>query len=502
MGFLSLCSYKIVSCQRIKYADKRSVESGVYGYELIRNAAYAIYETIIEKYPACFRVAVLCGPGNNGGDGYFLAQLLREKKFKVIVYAAPQSNDCSAHSVHAAKDYGGKIKPISQFESDNDILVIDALFGSGLRRPLNDVYLDVVTKLNQSDKIGVLSIDMPSGICGNTGMVLGCAVNASVTVTFERLQYGHVLMPGHIHCGYIAVKTIGLNDIFLEKMSDDDVQDIYLNHKKIYEKAFPKPNPYLNKYERGCVTIIADDKYHIGKNILAAQCAMKMGIGIAEIGADKHTIDSLLPHLISITPYLLEESYHFFQRLNPDGHYCSLASLYSTENKFLRHLHLKLLDYFMKNTNVKAVLDVDLEYLYSLEKEMTFNNNIVFLIHETDFIKSCSDLKDLDKISQAHFIAQKYNVTLIYKGVDTIIVSPDRQCVIQTRPIFNTATSASGYCLLGILAGLMARNMPSFKACCAGVALHADAFEKAPLYSTAQEILPYLSLPDSLHFKI
>lgn len=496
MSFLSLCSNKVVSNSLLRYADKRSVESGISGYELVKNAAEIVVDTILEKFPARFRVSVLCGPGNNGGDGYFIAQLLRDKKFRVNVFAPDQSSECSAHSLHAAQDYAGTIKPLSQFEPEKDTLVIDALFGSGIKRPIEDMYADVIKKLNDGKKAGVISVDIPSGICAETGAIMGIAVQAAITVCFERLRPGHVLFPGHAHCGAVTVKKIGINDIFLEA-SDKGEQEIELNSQNIYMQQIPKPNPYLHKYTRGYVNIVGGDLTSIGAARLCSRGAAKTGVGIIRMGVPQHVLSVVAGFENAHVPYVLEDKSHFIKELEHPHLGCVVIGPGSGLNRRAEILLDVILERASKDPDFRAVLDADIITLLAKrdKKDYQLTPNILLTPHEGEFKRLFPELAGHDKMTQACMAAKDIGATVLLKGPDTLIATPDGRCVIQTRPLFNLATAGSGDILCGIVAGLIARKMPVFEAACAAIALHADAAEEAALYSTADELAEYVKMP-------
>jgi len=495
MSFLSLHSQKIVSNDLLKYADKRSMESGICGYELVQQAAESVVDTITEHYPACFKVSILCGPGNNGGDGYFIAQMLRDKKFRVTVFAPTQGEECSAHSLHAAKDYKGIIKPLSQFEPDKDTLIVDALFGSGISRDIEDIYTEVIQRLNDGQKAGVVSVDIPSGISGDTGKVLGIAVRSSITVCFERLRPGHVLFPGHGHCGTITVKHIGINEIFLS--SSDDTQETLLNSKALYHRDLPKPNPYLQKYTRGYVNIASGGIISTGAARLCARAAIHIGVGIVKIGVHGRALDIIAAHETSAVPYLLEEQNHFLPELNHDHLGCLIMGLGLGTDRRSELLIDLVLKRIKKDENFKCVMDSNAIIMLSqFEKgSYTLSPNVILTLNEDDFGVLFPYISDDDKITRARRAAKEVNATILFKGPDTIIAHPDGRCVAQTRPLFNLAITGSGDVLCGILGGLIARNMDIFNAACAAISIHANAAEAAPLYAPAEELVKHVSLP-------
>ena len=396
---------------------------------------------------------IKCGSGNNGGDGYFIAQMLRDKKFRVTVFAPAQGEECSAHSLHAAKDYKGVTKPLSQFEPDKDTLVIDALFGSGISRDIEDIYTEIIQKLNDGQKAGVISVDIPSGISGDTGKILGVAVRASITVCFERLRPGHVLFPGHGHCGAITVKHIGINEIFLS--ASDDVPETVLNSKKFYHCDLPKPNPYLHKYTRGYVNIVAGSIISTGSARLCARAAMRIGVGIVKIGVHGRALDIIASHETSSMPYLLEEQNHFLPELNHEYLGCLVMGLGLGTDRRAELLMDMVLKRIAEDETFKCVMDADIITLLAQRNKDDYklSPNIILTLHEEDFSILFPHLLDMDKITRARKAAEDMNAIILFKGPDTVLAHPDGRCVLQTRPLFNLATSGSGDVLCGILGG-------------------------------------------------
>lgn len=196
-------------------ADRLTIASaaGVDGYLLMQRAGQAVYQEIIRLWPNAGVIAILCGSGNNGGDGYIVAKLLKAAGHDVTCFAS-EVPVAAADAAHAYRDYvaeQGTVLPLAEFKPVGFDLAVDALLGAGLSRIVSGEIATCIEVLNRSG-IAVCAIDLPSGVSGLSGHVLGTAVRADHTVTFFRKKPGHLLQPGRALCGQVSLHDIGISD--------------------------------------------------------------------------------------------------------------------------------------------------------------------------------------------------------------------------------------------------------------------------------------------------
>ena len=259
-------------------ADKAAIAGGVPGLDLMEAAGAAIAETVQSGWPEG-EVLVLCGPGNNGGDGFVAARLLagagRDVRLALLGSVDKLDGDAAAN----AKRWTGDVLPLEPSVIDGADVAIDALFGAGLDRPLDGAARQTVEALDASD-LDCVAVDVPSGVSGNTGQVLGAAAQAAATVTFFRRKPGHLLYPGRGLCGEVRVADIGIPDTVLAKIAPH----VSENLPALWRDLLPQPQPDGHKYDRGHA-VVAGGAVLTGAARLASYAALRVGAGLVTIAA-------------------------------------------------------------------------------------------------------------------------------------------------------------------------------------------------------------------------
>ena len=225
-------------------------------------------------------MAVVAGPGNNGGDGFVAARLLAERGHEVRVSFVGERKRLKGDALLAAERWSGPVEdatPASLGESD---IIIDALFGAGLDRDVEGLPRAMIAAMNAAGG-QVIAVDLPSGVNGTTGAVMGVAVNASHTVTFFRRKTGHLLLPGRLHCGTVEVADIGIPDSVLDKIKPA----AFVNRPELWGGTFPLPGPEGHKYSRGHAVVVSGGLSTTGAARLAARGALRAGAGLVTIAS-------------------------------------------------------------------------------------------------------------------------------------------------------------------------------------------------------------------------
>ena len=275
---------EILTTSQMARADSLAIAGGVPSMTLMENAAAAITRTtnqILQKSSGR-RVLVLCGPGNNGGDGYVAARLLRNWRIKVKVAALTPRESLRGDALAAAAAWDGAVEPAETCSFDGTDLVVDALFGAGLARDIEGPAAELVARLNKWRRESgqhVVAVDMPSGIDGTTGAVRGVAVEADATVTFFRLKSGHLLLPGRLHCGALTCANIGIR----ARVLADIAPDIFVNAPGFWLEALPFPKIEGHKYSRGHALVVC------GRRVIHRRGADGGGGGAAGGGRARHS---------------------------------------------------------------------------------------------------------------------------------------------------------------------------------------------------------------------
>ena len=275
--------HALLTCEQMRQAEQAAYARGMESFDLMRRAGEAVAEIIREKFRPC-GVLVLCGPGNNGGDGFILAEQLKRAGWDVSVAATKMLEELSGDTARAAKEWKGKTVSLGEAKLEGIGLIVDALFGTGLTRNLEGEAAEAIYKANAA-KIPIVAVDLPSGINGDTGAVMGTAINADLTVTFFRKKPGHILLPGATHCGEVMIGDIGISSNTLDEITPLTTE----NSKDLWIDQFPIPQPEGHKYARGHA-LIAGGSVMTGAARLAARAAQRMGAGLVTLAAPQSAV--------------------------------------------------------------------------------------------------------------------------------------------------------------------------------------------------------------------
>lgn len=448
-------------------ADQNTINSGTPGFVLMESAGRAVAQLILKRWTPR-PVRILCGPGNNGGDGFVVARILHEHGWPVRAGLLGSQADLHGDALAHARLWQGATEPLSAGFLDGAGLVVDALFGTGLSRELDGVALQLVQQLATA-VIPVCAIDIPSGIDGNTGQVLGAAVQADITVTFCRKKRGQVLLPGRLYCGEMVVADIGIPDVVIREL---DVQ-VHENHPDLWLAGFPRPDHTQHKYLRGHVLIRGGDVMTGAARLSALSCA-RTGAGLVSVAASSMVWPVYATALTStmVLPCdglqawrtLLEDARRNVVVIGPG------AGVTDT----LRDEVLCVLD-----TDRAVILDADALTVFAGRADRlcrAINGPCVLTPHEGEFARLFGSLTDhAGKLEQARAAARISGAVVVLKGADTVIAAADGRAVINSNAPPELATGGTGDVLTGIIAGLVAQNMDAFDAAAAAVWIHGRA---------------------------
>ena len=482
----------LLTTEQMYRADQLAIASGIAGITLMENAGRACADAIVERYPAG-RVIVLCGPGNNGGDGFVIARLLAECGWKVTVSLLGERSSLSGDAALVAARWSGETIPLSEATVDDADLVVDAIFGAGLTRPVDGVVGALIERINASG-LPVCAIDVPTGIDGNTGACLGTAVRAILTVTFFRRKPGHVLFPGRAHCGETLIADIGIPAEVLE----DIVPTFTENTLASWCSRLPHLSQLGHKYDRGHALVVSGGVANTGAARLGARAALRSGAGLVSVASPLDAVAVNAAHLtaVMIKPFdgaaaltgLLED-----RRLNS----VLIGPAAGVGGPTRSNTRVVL------SSSAACVLDADALISFADQPHELFDavadhegGPVVMTPHGGEFARLFNAQVSGDsKIACAVSAAQRSNSVIVLKGADTVIASPDGQAAVNTNAPPTLATAGSGDVLAGIIAGLLAQRMPGFKAACAAVWLHGEAARRAGPGLIAEdlpEILPQI----------
>ena len=463
-----ISKYAILTCNNHQELDKKTIKKFIPGNILMENAGKAIFKKIKNKFDKKKRIKILSGPGNNGGDGIVLARLLKEDGFKhVYLFCIVSKNKLKGDARIAADKFNEKFNSFNDFRVSNNDLIIDSIFGSGLKKNISGSIKRIIEKVN-SRKPYCISVDIPSGINGDTGQVQGVALKCKETITFTRKKPGHLLFPGSEHSGNIKVEDIGIN---LERLSFKPI--IFENHPDNWINKFPWPNQKSHKYTRGFSLIICGDKM-TGASRLAARGAARIGCGLLCLGVPKKTFDI----------YSTENPIALIENIDDENELSKLLKDKKIDTILIgpglgvSKKKLKLILNVIKYKKKIIVLDADA--LKNNFRKILLKNKTKIIItpHEGEFSNVLKKIKlknnKIDKLFTTINFTKKTKLNLILKGSKTIICSREGRISINTNSSPFLATGGSGDVLAGMVTGLLAQGMDIFNACCASVWIHGE----------------------------
>ncbi len=446
-------------------ADRHAAAAGVPSLELMEAAGEAVAREIRRRWSPR-PVVVLCGPGNNGGDGFVVARLLERRGWPVRVALLGRRDSLRGDAAVNAERYARAPVELSPDVLDGRTLVVDALFGAGLARPLEGPTREVVEAVN-ARRLPCVAIDVPSGVHGDSGTVMGAAPRAEVTVTFFRLKPAHVLLPGRELCGDCVLADIGIPADVLR----DIRPGLWVNGPPLWSGMLPWPHPADHKYKRGHA-VVSGGAAMTGAARLAAVAARRIGCGMLTLAASPETTGiyaSGNPGTIVHT-VVDEAEFHVLiadPRRNAILIGPGAGASAGTRSRVQSALRMEK----------ATVLDADALSAFADSPETLFSAitaPCVLTPHEGEFARLFHHLEG-DKITRARAAARYARAVVVLKGSDTVIAAPDGRAAVNVNAPAELATAGSGDVLSGFVLGLVAQGMPPFEAACAAVWMHGEA---------------------------
>ena len=460
----SLQQNELLTTQQMYDADSAAIEGGVSSERLMEAAGAAVVTEIRRRW-ASRPVLIVCGPGNNGGDGFVIARLLKEAGWPVTLSLLGQRDALEGDARLNADRWDGDAFRLSVDVLEGAALYVDALFGAGLARPLEGVALAVISAM---EKTGVpcVAVDVPSGVHGETGMVLGGAVTAALTVTFFRRKPAHLLMPGRARSGEIIVADIGIPEDVLNTIEPRS----YANTPILWLRNFPWPRAEDHKYTRGHA-VVAGGAAMSGAGRLACWAARRIGAGLVTAACSPE----VSPHYTADAPGLLTLPFRtadeFGEILADPRKNAVLVGPGSGVNRTTHDIVLAA-----AKAGKSLVIDADALTAFRESPNELFDalggTAAVLTPHEGEFSRLFKMTGD--KLTRAIKASQMAGVVVLLKGADTVIAAPDGRAVINFNAPPSLATAGSGDVLAGTILGLMAQGMPPFEAACAAAWLSGD----------------------------
>ncbi len=507
---------KIATSEEMQRIDRTAIETyGIAGTVLMERAGLRVVARINELFfqgteqrvPGTDKnrgrkIIVFCGGGNNGGDGLVIARVLhnqgREVEAYVTVNPASLKGDAKIN-YRAAGKYGVVIRPVSYFLKHYrscvtcNCLIVDALLGTGLRKEVRASLADVIGKINRMSA-PVVSVDIPSGICSDTGQIMGCAIKAQFTVTFGLPKRGHFLYPGAEFAGQLFIEEIG----FPRKLIESEKIRINLVQKEDVSSLLPVRPKYSHKGTYGHVLIVAGSKGKTGAALMAAKACFRTGAGLVTIGIPETLLSTFQSRVTEemILPlpdtgngtlsYRAADSILDF--LKKTGNVLAIGPGLSPDSELS-----KLLNVLIRESGVPIVIDADglnaiADNVYVLKKSSV---PVILTPHPGEMTRllkkesggrnqssGATGLREKiekDRINIALTFARKTKTYLVLKGVPTVTSTPQGEAFINSTGNPGMATAGSGDVLTGMISAFLAQGMSPADASVMGVFLHGVA---------------------------
>lgn len=476
---LLIKSTALLTTAEMRRAEGLALAAGISSERLMTAAGEAVFHEILRRW-SLRPTTVLCGPGNNGGDGFVIARLLAAAGWPVRLGFWGNRAKSPPEAQRQAQLWAGPVETLSPQLMVGAELIIDALFGLGLSRSIDNGLASILTAI--SSKIPVVAVDIPSGVGGDDGLVrgkgenlseilaLGQAVKADVTVTFCRAKPGHYLWPGSALAGEVVVADIGISDDIVQKIAPK----IAVNDPALWQGQLPQLSENTHKYQRGYAVVNAGAAM-TGAARLAARAAMRVGAGIVALASPPETagLYGLALETAVIKPVVTTEDFAkviFDKRVGAilvgPGNGVSQA----TQDRCFAAL----------STGRPVIIDADGITALSSDKEL-FNNsklyNFLLTPHEGEFARLLGPMPEAkgSKLARASWAARQSGAVVLLKGPDTVVAHPDGRTVINANGLPDLATAGTGDVLAGTIVGLSAQGMPLFEAACAAIFLQGAA---------------------------
>ncbi len=464
---------ELLTTAEMAEADRLTIASGIAGVALMENAGRAVANAA-SAVSRGKRIVVVAGPGNNGGDGFVAARILAERGFAVRLSFVGDRQRLKGDAALAAGSWSGPVEAATPASLSGCDMIIDALFGAGLDRPVEGPPRVMIEAMNAAG-VPVIAVDLPSGVNGTTGAVLGVAVNAARTVTFFRRKTGHLLLPGRLHCGRIDVADIGIPSSVLKTIKPAT----FSNGPAVWGHLFPVPKAAGHKYARGHAVVVSGGLSTTGAARLAARGALRAGAGLVTIASPREALSVNAAASLAVMVRPVDGAAELTEFLMDKRRNAVVLGPGGGVGEAMREQAAAAL-----GSGAAVVLDADAltSFVPAALTELiakTPDRDVVVTPHAGEFVrlfKAIADDPHINaKLEKARAAAIACRAVVVFKGADTVVVSPDGRASIADNAPAYLATAGSGDVLAGLTGGLLAQGMPAFEAASAAVWLHGEA---------------------------
>lgn len=470
---------EVLTTAEMERADRLTIAAGTPGFALMLSAGQAVAEAamdLVEEGP----ILVVAGSGNNGGDGFVAAAELAARGREVSVILLCERDSLHGDAASAAKGWKYPVLPFNPQAIGRPALIIDALFGAGLDRPVEGAPFEMIEAINATGA-PVLSVDLPSGINGTTGAVMGAAIRATETVTFFRKKPAHLLLPGRIHCGGVRVADIGIGASVLAEIQPQTFENV----PQAWRRSFPVPRIDGHKYARGHAVIVSGDTAATGAARLSARGCLRAGAGLVTLASPR---DALAVNAAALTAVMVRATDNVmeFAELLTDKRLNAVVIGPGTG------VGDRTRDFVLTVLSAKRGLVLDADALTSFAEapdrlfeaiKASHDPQVVLTPHDGEFPRLFSDISNKhplrSKLERVRAAAERSGAVVLLKGPDTVVASPDGRAAIAANAPPWLATAGAGDVLAGMVAGLLAQGVPAYEAASIGAWMHGEAAREA-----------------------
>jgi ADP-dependent NAD(P)H-hydrate dehydratase / NAD(P)H-hydrate epimerase len=458
---------EILTVAQMTAADRYAAAHGVALFDLMEQAGRAVADEICKRWSPR-PIVVLCGPGNNGGDGLVAARHLDIRGWDVWVETLADISAYRGEAAEMARRWTGETIRIAESNRMAD-LFIDALFGAGLSRPLDGEAMRLA-QASAKYRDRIIAIDVPSGVAGDTGKALdGTAFDAGLTVTFFRKKPAHLLLPGRDLCGEIVVADIGVPEAALGASRPN----LFENGPALW--TYPRLKSEGHKYARGHCVVVSGPAHATGAARLAARGALRIGAGLVSVASPPDAIAINAAALTAIMVKPFDGAAGLAELLNDKRLNAVVIGPGCGVGEITRQLVTGVL-----KSDAAAVLDADALTSFKDQPESLFaplRPSCVLTPHDGEFERLFPGLlkTSASKLDAARAAAATAKCVVLLKGADTVIAAPDGRAIVNGNAPPTLATAGSGDVLSGFVGGLLAQGIDPFDAAAMAVWLHGEA---------------------------
>ena len=462
---------ELLTAEEMGRAERLTIDAGTPALTLMENAGKGVTEEIVRRFPRGSKVIVLCGPGNNGGDGFVSARALRERGYQVRLALLGKQEDLSRDAKEMARRWDETIEPMTAASLNGAEVIVDAIWGSGLRGPVNGVPAQLIEEATARE-LPVVAIDVPTGLDMTHGNVHGIAFKAVATVTFFRRKTGHVLLPGRRYCGDVRTVDIGIPGSVLAEIQPQT----FLNEPDFWLRYFPRLKPDGHKYDRGHAVVVSGPMESTGAARLAARAALRVGAGLCTVATSKAAFYINAAQLTTIMVAAFDGATGLAEFLSDQRLNAVLIGPGAGATAETRDLVAAVL-----STDATVVLDADGLTAFTESPQELFGliknrpAPTILTPHAGEFDRIFPELGNAEsKLVQAKRASEISGGVIVFKGPDTVIAAPDGLAAINESAPPWLATGGTGDVLAGLITGLSAQGMAALDAAVAGVWVHAE----------------------------